>query len=86
MAVIPAHHRPDNLAVHFRHQKQRHIVINFALNIHFRVVPGTKQIATFPQGDYFLEIVLAKNAYLHGIPRYYRYKNRDYVVNATNSQ
>ena len=86
MPIITAHHRADDLPGHFRHQEQRHVVIDFALDIHFRVVPGAKQVATFPQGDHFLEIVLAKNAYLHGINRLFGFKNSDYGVNRAFSQ
>ena len=39
MTVIAAHHRANHLAIYFRDEKQADIVVNFTLNVHFRVIP-----------------------------------------------
>ncbi|EJK89947.1 hypothetical protein UUU_30670 [Klebsiella pneumoniae subsp. pneumoniae DSM 30104 = JCM 1662 = NBRC 14940] len=70
MTVISAHHRADHFAIHFRHQKQADVVIQLALNIHLRIVPRAQQIAALPQRHNLFEILLAKNANLHGIPHH----------------
>ena len=86
MAVITAHHRPHNLAIDFRNQKQTDVVIHLTFDIHFRIVPRTQQIAALPKGDHLFEIFLAKNAYLHGINRLFGFKNSDYGAYGTFSQ
>jgi hypothetical protein len=45
-------------------------VVNFTLNVHFRVIPRAQKLAALPQRNHFFKILLAKNAYLHGIPHF----------------
>ena len=45
-------------------------VVQLALNIHLRIVPRAQQIAALPQRHNLFEILLAKNANLHGIPHH----------------
>ncbi|ABU76094.1 hypothetical protein ESA_00817 [Cronobacter sakazakii ATCC BAA-894] len=86
MAVIAAHNGADDFAAHFRHQEKIRVMVKFTFDIHFRIVPRTQQIAALPQGNDFFKVGLAKNAYLHGIPRLLWRKNPDYGATDANSQ
>ena len=67
MPVITAHHRSDHVTVYLSDQKQTDVMVHLTLDVHFRIVPRTQQVATLPKGDDLFEIFLAKYAYLHGI-------------------
>ena len=60
-------YRSDHFTVYLSDQKQTDVMVHLTLDVHFRIVPRTQQVATLPKGDDLFEIFLAKYAYLHGI-------------------